>query len=86
MAGVGGAVRERVGRRGSGRVGYAVVIPGCETTGRCRTEVPFFHIHTTFWGSFASVSGGVGSCGGWRILGQSYTTCSAVSFPTSHFL
>ena len=29
---------------------------------------------------------GVGSCGGWLILGQSYTRCSAVSFQFPHFL
>ena len=48
-----------------------VVIPGCETSGISGAEVHFFHILRTFLGSFASVSGGVGSCGGWWILGQS---------------
>ena len=62
-----------------------VVIPGCETSGRSGTEVHFSYILITFWGSFATVSGGVGSCGGWRILGQSYKMCSDVSSPIPHF-
>ena len=41
------------------------MIPGCETSGRSGTVVDFTHIITTFWGSFASVMGGVGSFGGW---------------------
>ena len=40
-----------------------LVIPGCETSGRFGTQVHFSHILRTFWGSFARVSGGVGSCG-----------------------
>ena len=28
------------------------------------------HILSAFWASFASVLGGIGSCGGWWILGQ----------------
>ena len=61
------------------------MIPGCETSGRSGTEVHFSHILTTSLGSFASVSGGVGSCGGRWILGQSYMTCSAVSSPILYF-
>ena len=61
------------------------MIPGCETSGRCGTEVHFSHIFRTILGSFASVSGGVGSCGMWWIVGQSYTMCPAVSSPIQHF-
>ena len=59
------------------------MIPGCETSSRSGTEVHFSHILRTFLGSFAS---GVGSCGGWWILGQSYMTCSAVSSLIPHCL
>ena len=62
-----------------------VVIPGCETSGRSGAEVRFSNILRTFFGFFFSVSGGVGSCGGWWILGQSNTTCSAVSSPIPYF-
>ena len=62
-----------------------MVIPGCETWGRSGTEVHFSHILETFWVFFASVTGGVGSCDGWWILGQSFTTCSTVSSPISAF-
>ena len=41
-----------------------MVIPGCETSGRSAMEVHFSHILRAFWGSFTSVSGGVGSGGG----------------------
>ena len=73
------------GLQGSGRVGYAVVIPGCDMSGRSGMEVSYSHI-LTFSATFASASGGVGSCGGWWIFGQSYTMCLAVSSPTPHFL
>ena len=63
-----------------------VVIPGCETSGRSGTEVHFSHILRTFFGSFASVSGSVGSCNGWWILGHLCMTCSAVSSLSPHFL
>ena len=43
------------------------MIPGCETSGRSGTEFHFPHILYTILVSFASVSGGVGSCGGWWI-------------------
>ena len=47
-----------------------VVIPGCETSAdECGTKVHFPHILRTFCGTFASVAVGVGSCGGWWILG-----------------
>ena len=62
------------------------MIPGCETSGRSGKEVHFSHILRTFLGSFASVSGGVGSWGGCCILGQSCTTCSDVSSPIPHFI
>ena len=62
------------------------MIPGWETSGKSVMEVHFSHILTTYWGSFASVSEGVGSCRGWWILGQSYTTCLAVSSPILHLL
>ena len=55
------------------------MIPGCETSGRSGTEVQFSYIRTNLWGSLAGVSDDVGSCGGCWILGQSYTTYSAVS-------
>ena len=48
-----------------------MVIPDCETSSKSGTEVHFSHILRTFCGSFASMLGGVGSCGGWCILGQS---------------
>ena len=60
------------------------MIPGCEISGRSGTEVHFSHIQRTFWGSFASVSGSVGSCSEWWIQGQSYTTSPAV-FSNSAF-
>ena len=60
-------------------VDEVVVVPGCETTGSSGTEVHLSHILRTFLGSFANWPGGVGSCGGWWIVGQSYTTCSTVS-------
>ena len=63
-----------------------VMIPGCETSGGSGTEVHLSHILRSFWGSFASVSGGAGSNGGWWILGQLYMMCSAVSSPIPHFL
>ena len=44
-----------------------VVIPGCESSGRSWMDVHFSHILIIFLGSFASVSGGVGSIGGWWI-------------------
>ena len=62
------------------------MIPGCETSGRSGMEVYFSHILRTFLGSFAGVSNGNRSCGSWWILGQSYTTCSAVSSPIPHLL
>ena len=62
------------------------VSPGSETSGTSGTEIHFFHIRRTSWGSLASVSGGVGTCGGWWILEQSCTTCSAISFRIPHFL
>ena len=51
-----------VGWREAGWVDYVVVIPGCETSCSLWMEVHFSNIHRTLWGSFASVSGGIGSC------------------------
>ena len=62
------------------------MIPGCKTSGRCGTKFHFPNVLVTFGVFFASVLGGVGSCGGWWILGQSYMTCLAVSSSTPHFL
>ena len=62
------------------------MIPGCETSGKSWTEVHFSHILRTFWESFASVSGGDGSCSGWWVMGQSCTTCSTFASPIPHFL
>ena len=61
------------------------MIPGCEASGRSGSKVHISHILMTFLGSFASMSGCVVSCGGWWILWQSYSTCSAVSSPIQHF-
>ena len=72
--------------REAGWVDQVVVIPGCETPGVSGMEVHFSHICRTFWASFATVLGGVGSFGGWWILGHSYTTCLAVFSPIPHFL
>ena len=63
-----------------------MLIPDCETSGMSGTGLHLSHILSTYWGSFASVSGGVGSRGGWWILRQPYTTCSAVYSSTLHFL
>ena len=63
-----------------------MVIPSCVKLSRCGTEVHFSHIRRTSLRSLASVPGGVGSCVGWWILGQSYTTSSDVSSPTPHLL
>ena len=62
------------------------MIPGYETPGRSGTENRFSYMRKTICGSFARVSGGVGSHGVWWIQGQSYTTCSPVSSPTPQFI
>ena len=63
-------VSERLWRQGSGRVGHALVIPGCETSVRSVMEVHFSYIFSISMGSFTSVAGGVGSFDWWWILGQ----------------
>ena len=53
------------------------MIPGCVTSGRSGKKVHFSNILSNFGGSFASESGGVGSCGRWG----SHTQCAWLSPP-----